>query len=137
MVILDSKPDARILDATASNRSIWRTKESNKIIWIDIEPELEINPDLILDCTQTGFPDNSIMMLIFDPPHWWGQKTGSHWDWMEKGKPILGVDFHHTISTKCGCQGLMNEFLAAVLKYVALLSMYFVPLLWGLRKETE
>lgn len=76
MVIFESKPDARILDATASNRSIWRTKESTKIIWIDIEPELEIKPDLVLDCTQTGFPDNSIMMLIFDPPHWWGQKTG-------------------------------------------------------------
>ena len=29
-------------------------------------------------------------------------ETGSHWDWMEEGKPIIGVDFHHTISTKCG-----------------------------------
>lgn len=29
-------------------------------------------------------------------------ETGSHWDWSEDGKPILGVDFHHTISTKCG-----------------------------------
>lgn len=76
--ILDSKPNARILDATASNRSIWRTKESTKIIWIDIESELEISPDLVLDCTQTGFPDSSIMMLFFDPPHWWGQKTGEN-----------------------------------------------------------
>ena len=30
------------------------------------------------------------------------RETRSHWDWMEEGKPILGVDFHHTISTKCG-----------------------------------
>jgi len=76
--LLESKPDARILDATAANRAFWRTKESNHILWIDIEPELEIKPDLVLDCTNTGFPDESIMMIIFDPPHWWGDTPGEN-----------------------------------------------------------
>lgn len=78
MTALDTKPEARILDATASNRSIWKTKESDKIIWIDIEPELEVSPDLVIDCTKTPFPDKSIFTIFFDPPHWWGQKTGEN-----------------------------------------------------------
>ena len=76
MELSDVKPEARIVDATASNRMFWKTKESNLILWIDIEPELEIAPDMVLDCTDTGFPDESVMMLIFDPPHWWGDRTG-------------------------------------------------------------
>ena len=79
MELSDVKPEARIVDATAANRAFWRTKESNKILWIDIEPELEISPDLVLDCANTGFPDESVMMLIFDPPHWWGDKTGENY----------------------------------------------------------
>lgn len=34
-------------------------------------------------------------------------ETGSHWEWdVEWGKPIICVDFHHTITTRCGaCDG--------------------------------
>ena len=33
-------------------------------------------------------------------------ETGSHWYWREEGKPLIGVDFHHTISLRCGaCPG--------------------------------
>jgi len=71
------KSDARILDATASNRHIWRTKESRHVLWIDIEPELERKPDMILDCTCTGFEAGRFHTIFFDPPHWWGGKTGS------------------------------------------------------------
>lgn len=74
----EGKPQARILDATAANRMIWKTKESDKVIWIDIEPELEITPDLTLDCTKTQFPDKSIFTIFFDPPHFWGQKKGKN-----------------------------------------------------------
>jgi len=56
----------------------WKTKESNHILWIDIETELDIEPDLILDCTNTEFPDNSVMMIFFDPPHWWGDKIADN-----------------------------------------------------------
>ncbi len=103
--ILDTKPQARILDATAANRMIWRTKKSNKIIWIDIEPELEISPDLIIDCAETGFPDYSVMTIFFDPPHWWGDKPASTFftcrNKKEKGKFVekygsAGVGYYGT-----------------------------------------
>jgi len=73
--ILDAKPAAKILDATAANRRIWDVRESPNIIWLDIEPELEITPDIIIDCTKTDFPDNYFFTIFFDPPHQWGDKT--------------------------------------------------------------
>ena len=74
----DIKPEAHILDATASNRSFWRKKEDKRILWIDVEQELEVKPDLVLDCTNTGFQDNSFHTIIFDPPHWWGDDPASN-----------------------------------------------------------
>lgn len=66
----------RILDATAGNRTIWRTKRDPRILFIDIEPELEFKPDMLLDCTKTGFPDGHFHTIIFDPPHIFGQRPG-------------------------------------------------------------
>jgi len=63
------KPNARILDATAANRTIWKTKQDDRIIWIDIEPELEIKPDFVMDCTKTDFPDEYFHHIFFDPPY--------------------------------------------------------------------
>ena len=71
------KPKARILDATAGNRSIWKTKESSYVIWIDIEKELEFKPDRFLDCTQTDFPNNYFHTIVFDPPHLFGVKKNT------------------------------------------------------------
>jgi len=70
------KPDARILDATAGNRTIWTTKESPYVLWIDIESELDIKPDKIMNCTKTIFLDEYFHTIFFDPPHGWGKKTG-------------------------------------------------------------
>ena len=72
--IITIKPEARILDATAGNRNIWKTKESSNVIWIDIEKELEFKPDILLDCTKTHFPDNYFFSIFFDPPHDYGLK---------------------------------------------------------------
>lgn len=74
------KPDARILDATAGNRIMWKTRESNKVIWIDIEEELTVQPDFIMDCTNTNFEDGAFHTIIFDPPHSFGRtkNTGAH-----------------------------------------------------------
>jgi len=55
---------------------MWQTKENSNIIWIDIEPELEVPPDKIMDCTQTEFPDNQFTTIFFDPPHGWGKQIG-------------------------------------------------------------
>ncbi len=68
-----------ILDATAGNRAIWRKKESPHILWIDIEPELEIPPDMVLDCTATGFEAGRFHTIFFDPPHGWGKDPNRSW----------------------------------------------------------
>lgn len=78
MKILEDKPNARILDATAGNRNIWLKKENPNIIWIDIEPDLEVKPDLLIDCTKTPFPDGYLFTIFFDPPHWWGDKIAEN-----------------------------------------------------------
>ena len=67
------KPEARILDATAGNRNMWKTKESPFIIWIDVEEDLEYKPDRLLDCTQTDYPDKFFKTIFFDPPHSYGR----------------------------------------------------------------
>lgn len=71
------KTEVRVLDATAGNRSIWRIKRDSRILFIDIEPELEIPPDQILDCTNTGFQDKRFHTIIFDPPHDFNMKPNT------------------------------------------------------------
>ena len=70
------KPNARILDATAGLRSIWKLKSSPHILWIDIEPDLETPPDILMDCTKTNFEDGRFHTVFFDPPHGWGKGAG-------------------------------------------------------------
>jgi len=67
------KKNARILDATAANRTIWKTKESPHIFWIDIEDDLTIKPDKIMDCRNTGFDEGVFHTIYFDPPHEFGR----------------------------------------------------------------
>jgi len=78
MSVLQDKPEARILDATAGNRNIWKLNENPNIIWIDIEPALEVQPDQVIDCTKTPFPDEYFFTIFFDPPHWWGDKIAEN-----------------------------------------------------------
>ncbi len=47
------------------------------MLWIDIEPELEIPPDIVLDCTATRFETGRFHSIFFDPPHGWGRKLGT------------------------------------------------------------
>lgn len=70
--------NARILDATSANRSIWLIKDSPHILFIDIEPELQVPPDMVLDCTETGFKPHSYHTIFFDPPQYWGDKIGGN-----------------------------------------------------------
>ena len=71
---------AKILDATASYRSIWRKKEPDRVLWIDIEPEIELKPDILMDCTNTDFEDGRFHTIFFDPPHSYNftKNTGIH-----------------------------------------------------------
>jgi len=74
------KENARVLDATASYRSMWKTKKSEGVLWIDIEPEIELAPDIVMDCTNTDFEDGRFHTIFFDPPHNYGhtKNTGVH-----------------------------------------------------------
>ena len=70
------KPEALIMDATAGNRTLWNVKDHKFILFCDIEPELDVQPDQLVDCRDTGFEDESYNTIFFDPPHGWGKKPG-------------------------------------------------------------
>jgi len=74
--MIDVKPGADIIDFTAANRHIWKKKDDDRILFIDIEPELQIRPDIIVDNTNTDFPDGKFKVGFYDPPHSWGAKSG-------------------------------------------------------------
>ena len=59
-----------ILDATAGNRIIWKTKDSPNIIYIDIEKKLERKPTIFADNTNTPFLSETFDTIFYDPPHY-------------------------------------------------------------------
>lgn len=66
-----------ILDATAGNRTIWKIKQDQRILWVDVEPDLDIPPDILMNCVSTGFPNKHFHTIIFDPPHEFGRKKNT------------------------------------------------------------
>ena len=64
------------LDATAGNRHIWDAKFDPRITFMDMEPELEIPPDILGDNTNTGLKPKSVRTCFYDPPHSWGATSG-------------------------------------------------------------
>ena len=72
------KKTAKILDATAGLRSIWSKKRDSRVLFIDIETELEYQPDLIMDSRKTDFKDKRYYNIFFDPPHYWGAELGNN-----------------------------------------------------------
>jgi len=60
-----------ILDATASNRTMWRTKNCEHIIYIDVETRLKNKPTIFCDNTKTPFKSQSFDTIFYDPPHLW------------------------------------------------------------------
>jgi len=61
-----------ILDATAGNRSIYTYKNSENIIFADMEKELWIKPTIYADSRKLPFKDKAFHTVIYDPPHDWG-----------------------------------------------------------------
>lgn len=96
------KPGARILDATAGNRMIWNKqyRNDNRIIFIDIEAELEFKPDIVMDCTKTDFQNEYFNLIFFDPPFEYGKEAGSsfhtlrNWDDCKKFNEKYGMNQH-------------------------------------------
>lgn len=62
-----------ILDATAANRTMWRHKNSEHIIYIDMEKKLEVKPTIYADNSNTPFLPKFFDSVFFDPPHGWGE----------------------------------------------------------------
>ena len=59
---------------------MWKTKESDKVLWIDYNEELDTPPDMVLDCTDTKLEAGRFHTIFFDPPHSYGhtKNTGVH-----------------------------------------------------------
>lgn len=64
-----------ILDATASNRRMYETKNYQHIIYIDLQRRLEIKPTIFADNTTTPFLSSTFDTILYDPPHMWGDKS--------------------------------------------------------------
>jgi len=75
---MNPKPDAKVLDCTAANRMFWVKRESDYVLWSDIETDLERPADMIVDIRETDFEDGQFNTVIFDPPHWWGDTIGKN-----------------------------------------------------------
>lgn len=67
-----------ILDATAGNRTMWITKDSENIIYIDSQKRLEVKPTIFCDNTRTPFPDKTFDTIFYDPPQGWGTYNSRH-----------------------------------------------------------
>lgn len=63
-----------ILDATAGNKTMWKIKDIDGVIYVDMERKLKIKPTLYADNTQTPFCDKTFDTIFYDPPHKWGGK---------------------------------------------------------------
>jgi hypothetical protein len=58
-----------ILDATAGNRTMWKHKNTENIIYIDIEKKLSCKPTIFADNTNTPFLSEIFDTIFYDPPH--------------------------------------------------------------------
>jgi hypothetical protein len=67
-----------ILDATAANRTIYKTKNDPNIIYLDMEKQLQIKPSIFADNTRTPFRDKVIDCIFYDPPHDFGAPPFDH-----------------------------------------------------------
>jgi len=67
-----------ILDAGCGNRTMWKTKECEKIVYMDIERELEVKPSMFGSNKYAPFKDESFTHIFFDPPHGWGEGVSTH-----------------------------------------------------------
>ena len=71
--------DKFILDVCCGARMFWFNKKHPNALYLDIRKEKkgyiksrkyrEVNPDIIMDFRNLGFPDKSFELVVFDPPH--------------------------------------------------------------------
>ena len=73
-----------ILDATAANRTMWKSKDNPNIIYLDMEKRIPVKPTIFANNTQTPFTDKSFTEIFYDPPHGWEYEPFMHYT---KGVP--------------------------------------------------
>jgi hypothetical protein len=61
-----------ILDAGCGNRCMWQIKDSENIIYIDVEKQLQRKPVLFGSNTSLPFAGGVFDTAFFDPPFAWG-----------------------------------------------------------------
>lgn len=81
-----------ILDATAANRTIWRSKQHENIVYLDMEKKLELKPTIYADNTNSPFLDKTFNEVFYDPPHAYGVHTGRHVFPSKQAASDIGVD---------------------------------------------
>ena len=69
-----------ILDVTAGNRTMWRCKRPDNVVYVDVELELRVPPDVIADSRYLPFRPGVFDVVFFDPPHAWNKRSSVHSD---------------------------------------------------------
>lgn len=68
----------RILDMCCGSRMFYFDKQDPQVLFTDIREfhdtlcdgrKLDVQPDMIADCTDLPFEDETFNMVVFDPPH--------------------------------------------------------------------
>ena len=77
-----------ILDATASNRSMWKNKNPKNTIFMDHELNLHRPPTLFADFKFCPFRDDIFECVIFDPPYYI-RRDNNWYFWNPEGIKIL------------------------------------------------
>lgn len=57
---------------------MYRHKNSDNIIYIDIERQLERKPTIFCSSEHAPFKDKTFSTIFYDPPHTWGPKGDFH-----------------------------------------------------------
>lgn len=83
-----------ILDMCCGSRMFYFDKHDPNVLFTDIREyhdtlcdgrKLDVQPDMIADCTDLPFGDETFNMVVFDPPHL--QKAGlNSWLYKKYGK---------------------------------------------------
>lgn len=68
MLSFYATPTARVLDATANRRKMWKGVEwAGERVYLDIDAE--VSPDIVGDFRAMPFDAASFDVIVFDPPH--------------------------------------------------------------------
>lgn len=97
----EKKQDKLVLDACCGSRMFWFDKVNPLTLFADNREEeyilcdgrtLKVAPDIVADFRAMPFPDESFLLVVFDPPHL--LKLGAN-SWMAKKYGLLNKETWH------------------------------------------